>query len=66
MLHENRLGGPVKVKGGGKQACRKLLIVEVTLRFQVGFLGDKIRVLNVHLHRDLAKKAKGFDADWKK
>jgi hypothetical protein len=60
LFYENKMEGSYKENQGKKTAVTKLVVVEVTMQFPVKFLGNKIRVLNVHLHRHVAKKSKGF------
>ena len=50
-----------KNKSGTRTVAQsRLLIGEITLHNQVGYLGKILRVAVVHLHRNVAKKEHGF------
>ena len=65
-LHwENRDEGVYPDGKVRRNAVTRILAVECKLVVPVGPLTDTIRVLNVHLHRHVAKKEKGFTTQYK-
>ena len=61
LLWDRKYEGDYKCRGGKKmKAYTRTLITKITLKHNVGWLGNELRVAVCHLHFAVANKNKGF------